>query len=105
MDHPAYTEKQVNQQLAKHTTLPITIAWDGNDVAKGESAFFAVYYDESDTDYSVEDSGPMYDVAKQVGPHRYEQWGWASGYGNLAKTLISIIEEAIAIGDLSPVED
>lgn len=105
MDNPQYTATQVNRQIAKQTSLPISIEWDGNDVAPGESAYFSIVFNEDETKYSVEDSGAQYEVNKDIGFRRYHATGWASGYYDLAKLIISIINEAVRDGELEPVED
>jgi hypothetical protein len=94
-----HTADSINAQIAKATSLPIRVAWDGDETR--ETALFAVWFGDEPADYTVEDLDHTFDVDRQIGPRHYESVGSASGYAPLARLLIDIINEDIAAGLLT----
>ena len=98
------TAKDINAQLAKATSLPISVAWDGDETR--EYPLFTVWFGDDQTEYTVEDLDHTFDVACQAGPRHYVSIGSASGYAPLARLLTTIIEDDIDAGLLTlPEED
>lgn len=86
-----HTADSINAQIAKATSLPIRVAWDGDETR--ETALFAVWFGDDQTQYTVEDLDYTFDVDRQIGPRHYGSVGSASGYAPLARLLINIINE------------
>jgi hypothetical protein len=93
MEHIA---DSINVQIIKATSLPIRVAWDGDETR--ETALFAVWFGDDQTQYTVEDLDYTFDVDRQIDPRHYESIGSASGYAPLARLLLDIINEDIAAG-------